>query len=57
VLEQRTCVFTWGANFTQRAQERNTECGVLIEDPTFAHHLSRQWLGLAGAGLMIEANK
>lgn len=42
------------ANFTLRAHEQNTECGVLLEDPTFAHHLARQWLGLVDAGLVIE---
>jgi len=43
------------ANFTRRAQEQNTECGVLLEDSTFAHHLARQWIGLAEAGLAIES--
>lgn len=42
------------ANFTLRAHEQNTECGVLLEEPTFAHHLARQWLGLIDAGLVIE---
>jgi len=44
------------ANFTRRAQEQNTECGVLLEAPTFAHHLARQWLGLIDAGLVMEAS-
>jgi phosphatidylserine/phosphatidylglycerophosphate/cardiolipin synthase-like enzyme len=44
------------ANFTLRAHEHNTECGVLLEDPTFAHHLARQWLGLVEAGLVIEVS-
>ena len=42
------------ANFTRRAQEQNTECGVLLESPNFAHHLARQWLGLIDAGLVRE---
>jgi phosphatidylserine/phosphatidylglycerophosphate/cardiolipin synthase-like enzyme len=42
------------ANFTRRAQEQNTECGVLIEDPTFAHHLARQWMGLVEARFAVE---
>jgi len=42
------------ANFTRRAQEQNLECGVLLEDAAFAHHLARQWLGLIDAGLVIE---
>jgi len=32
------------------------ECGVLLEGPTFAHHLARQWLGLIDAGLVIESS-
>ncbi len=43
------------ANFTQRAHEHNTECGVLLENAAFAHHLTRQWLGLIDAGLVIES--
>ncbi len=43
------------ANFTRRAHEYNTECGVLLENPTFAHHLARQWLGLIDAGLVVES--
>lgn len=42
------------ANFTLRAHEQNTECGVLLEAPAFAHHLARQWLGLVEAGLVVE---
>ena len=43
------------ANFTQRAHEQNLECGVLLEDPAFAHHLARQWLGLIDANLALES--
>ncbi len=43
------------ANFTRRAHEQNLECGVLLEDAAFAHHLVRQWLGLIDAGLAIES--
>lgn len=43
------------ANFTRRAHEQNLECGVLLEDAAFAHHLTRQWLGLIDAGLAIES--
>lgn len=42
------------ANFTQRAQERNIEVGVLIEDPSFASFLAGQWLGLISAGFVAE---
>jgi phosphatidylserine/phosphatidylglycerophosphate/cardiolipin synthase-like enzyme len=43
------------ANFTRSAHEQNTECGVLLESPSFAHHLARQWLGLIDASLVHEA--
>ena len=46
--------FVSSANFTQRAQERNIEVGVLIEDPSFATYLAGQWLGLIEAGLVGE---
>lgn len=46
--------FVSSANFTTRAQERNIECGVLLEDREFATHLARQWLGLIDAKLVTE---
>jgi phosphatidylserine/phosphatidylglycerophosphate/cardiolipin synthase-like enzyme len=55
VVVDGECALVTSANFTLRAQEQNTECGVLLEDPTFAHHLARQWLGLIDAGLVIES--
>jgi hypothetical protein len=57
VVVDGECALVTSANFTQRAQEQNTECGAFLEDPTFAHHLTRQWLGLAEAGLMIESSR
>ena len=41
------------ANFTHNAQARNIEVGVLIDDPSFAHDLVRQWQGLIEAGLVL----
>src|SRR5690606_17239714 len=38
--------FVSSANFTERAQERNIEVGVLVEDASFASFLAGQWLGL-----------
>jgi phosphatidylserine/phosphatidylglycerophosphate/cardiolipin synthase-like enzyme len=38
--------FISSANFTDRGQDRNIEAGVLIDDPSFAGHLARQWIGL-----------
>jgi phosphatidylserine/phosphatidylglycerophosphate/cardiolipin synthase-like enzyme len=56
VVVDGECALITSANFTRRAHEQNTECGVLLEDPTFAHHLARQWLGLIDAGLVMESN-
>jgi phosphatidylserine/phosphatidylglycerophosphate/cardiolipin synthase-like enzyme len=46
--------FISSANFTQRGQDRNIEAGVLIQDPTFAQHLARQWHGLIESGAVAE---
>jgi hypothetical protein len=46
--------FVSSANFTQRAQDRNIEVGVFIEDASFASFLAGQWLGLIEAGLVAE---
>jgi phosphatidylserine/phosphatidylglycerophosphate/cardiolipin synthase-like enzyme len=54
VVDGESALIT-SANFTRRAYEQNTECGVLLQDEVFAHHLSRQWLGLIEARLMTEA--
>ncbi len=55
VVVDGECALITSANFTRRAQEQNTECGVLLEAPTFAHHLARQWLGLIDARLVMES--
>lgn len=54
VVDGRVALVT-SANFTKRAQEQNIECGVLLHDPMFAHHLARQWMGLVEAGLVVKA--
>ncbi len=46
--------FVSSANFTQRAQERNIEVGVLVEDASFAGYLAGQWLGLIDAGMLAS---
>jgi hypothetical protein len=46
--------FVSSANFTQRAQERNIEVGVLLDDASFASYLAGQWLGLIEAGIVGE---
>jgi phosphatidylserine/phosphatidylglycerophosphate/cardiolipin synthase-like enzyme len=55
VVDGETALVT-SANFTLRAHEQNTECGVLLEAPAFAHPLARQWLGLIDAGLLMEGH-
>jgi hypothetical protein len=55
VVDGESALIT-SANFTRRAHEQNIECGVLLRDTVFAHHLSRQWVGLVESGLMIEAH-
>jgi phosphatidylserine/phosphatidylglycerophosphate/cardiolipin synthase-like enzyme len=42
--------FVTSANFTGRAQSRNLELGVLIEDSAFARQITQQWRGLVSAG-------
>jgi phosphatidylserine/phosphatidylglycerophosphate/cardiolipin synthase-like enzyme len=54
VVVDGTKAFISSANFTQRAQERNIEVGVLIEDPNFGSYLAGQWLGLIESGLVAE---
>lgn len=53
VDEQRTLIGS--ANFTERAQERNIEAGVLVEDSRLADLLVRQWNGLVAAGHLRRA--
>lgn len=43
------------ANFTGRAQTRNIEAGVSIEDRAFATSLERQWSNLVQAGVVVRA--
>lgn len=45
-------VFLTSANFTEAAQERNVEAGVLIRQPSFAARLRRHVDGLVDHGLL-----
>ncbi len=49
VDDERTLVTS--ANFTNRAQTRNIEAGVLIEDRAFSSELAAQWRQLVAEGL------
>ena len=42
------------ANFTDRGQARNIEAGVAITDRAFAASLTRQWMNLVDAGVMVR---
>ena len=44
--------FVSSANFTEAAQERNIEVGVLIQSASLAQHLARHFLVLAEAGAL-----
>jgi phosphatidylserine/phosphatidylglycerophosphate/cardiolipin synthase-like enzyme len=46
--------FVSSANFTLRGQDRNIETGVLINDPTFAMQLDRQWMSLVEGGFVLK---
>jgi len=46
--------FVSSANFTLRAQDRNLETGVLLDDPLFAQQLDRQWMSLVDGGFVLK---
>lgn len=46
--------FVTSANFTEAAQERNIEAGVLVEDESLAAALRAQFESLVGAGLLLR---
>jgi phosphatidylserine/phosphatidylglycerophosphate/cardiolipin synthase-like enzyme len=51
VVDQETA-FVSSANFTEAAQVRNIEVGVLVQSPAFAARLSQQFETLAAVGLL-----
>ena len=52
VVDDRWTVFT-SANFTEAAQERNIEAGVLLDDPRTAARMRRQLDGLVSTGRLL----
>lgn len=52
-----TRAFVSSANFTLRAQNRNIETGVLLEDPDFARQLDRQLMSLVEGGFVLQARR
>jgi phosphatidylserine/phosphatidylglycerophosphate/cardiolipin synthase-like enzyme len=51
VVDRRVALVT-SANFTEAAQERNIEAGVVVRSPRFAARLADHFGGLADAGLI-----
>lgn len=52
VVVDSAAAFVTSANFTEAAQERNIEAGVLVRSPAFAQALSAQFEGLLHAGAL-----
>lgn len=55
VVADRRCTLVSSANFTEAAQERNIEAGVLVEDPRLAERVLRQIDGLVASGVFNQA--
>lgn len=54
VVVDEARVLIGSANFTQRAQQRNIEAGVLLHDPTFAKQLVTQLQSLIDGGYVRQ---
>lgn len=52
VIVDRRVAFVTSANFTEAAQERNIEAGVVVRSPRFAARLADHFGALADAGLL-----
>jgi phosphatidylserine/phosphatidylglycerophosphate/cardiolipin synthase-like enzyme len=52
IVVDRRVAFVSSANFTEAAQVRNIEAGVLIQSSHFASKLARHFVSLAEAGLL-----
>ncbi len=52
VVVDRRVAFVTSANFTEAAQERNIEAGVVVRSPRFAARLADHFGALADAGLL-----
>lgn len=53
IVDGRFSLIT-SANFTARAQQRNIEAGVLIDDTSFAARFAAHWRGLVSHGLVAR---
>jgi len=54
VVVDRQVAFVSSANFTEAAQERNIEVGVLMRVPALAEQISRHFQALIEAGVLRE---
>jgi phosphatidylserine/phosphatidylglycerophosphate/cardiolipin synthase-like enzyme len=54
IVVDDSSAFVSSATFTEAAQERNIEAGVLVNDPAFARALRDQFESLAQAGLLVR---
>src|SRR5262249_10911868 len=52
IVVDRRCAFVSSANFTQAAQNRNIEVGVLIRSPRFSSQLVSQFERLAATAIL-----
>ena len=53
IVADGTRAFVSSANFTEAAQQRNIEAGVLLEDAGLASALEEQFEGLVRRGLLM----
>jgi len=53
VVVDRRVAFVSSANFTEAAQERNIEAGVLIRSEPFASSLANHFETLAAQGILL----
>jgi phosphatidylserine/phosphatidylglycerophosphate/cardiolipin synthase-like enzyme len=56
VVVDRRWAFVTSANFTEAAQERNIEAGVLLDQPRLAASLVERFAALRDAGVLRRAN-
>ena len=54
VVVDRQVAFVTSANFTEAAQERNIEAGVVVRSPRFASRLADHFDALAGVGKLVK---
>lgn len=52
IVVDREAVFISSANFTEAAQERNIEIGLLVRSPTLAEQVERHFEALLAAGMV-----